>query len=132
MKIFNIFYNRYLISSISLIFINLTFSGCYSLRETTIKNNNQIKIYKIETMNGDIVDFRNDKNGYALLYNNEIISIKVNGNQETFPISNIKKYYTEKFDIAKTIWLVIGCAAAWVILFGIIMIIGMDGRSFGG
>ena len=43
MKRFNILYNKYLIICIGLIFINLLFNGCYSLKEVNIENNESTK-----------------------------------------------------------------------------------------
>ncbi len=127
-----ILYKRYFVFFNILIFINLVFNGCYSLQETSIENNQTIKVYRIETSDNKIIDFQNNKLGYALLSNNEIVSFKIDGEQEVYPISTIKKYYTEKFDVNKTVWLMIGSAAALCVLFFTMIIIGMDGRGFGG
>ncbi len=121
MKRFKILFNKYLIISIGLMFINLLFNGCYSLREVNIENNEStIKVYKIETLDGKVIDFQDSKLGYAVLSNNEVVSYKPNDEQEVFPMSNIKKYYTEKFDTVKTVLLVAGCTAALILIVALL------------
>ena len=132
MRINHIFNNRYLVAVITLLLFNLTLSGCYSLREATIEDDESIKIYKLETVDGDTLDFNKSKLGYATLRSDSVVFINANGEQELYPMSNVKKYYTENFDTGKTIWLVIGTAVTIVVvLFGLI-IISMDGRGVGG
>ncbi len=125
-------FNRYIIASVTIIFINLTLNGCYTLRETTAQSEQSIKIYKIITVNDDTVSFNKSKLGYAQLINDKVISIKKNGEQEVFPISNIKSYYTEEFDTGKTIWTIVGSAAFLILIWIGIVLIQMDGRGFGG
>lgn len=112
MKKFNILFSKFLIISISLFFINLLFNGCYSLREVNIENNESTKIYEIETLDGNVIDFQDSKLGYAVLTDNEVISYKPDGTQKVFPMSNVRKYYTEKFNTEETVLLVAGCVAA--------------------
>ena len=119
MRAFIIFHNRYFILSILLIFINLILSGCYSSEEITHPNDTTIKIYKIELRNGNIVDFKNTKWGYAAIIDSNVVTIKSNGEKEQFPMTNVKKYYTEKLDATDTILLLVGCA---VLVVGIIFI----------
>lgn len=125
-------YNRFLIVVVTLLFFNLALSSCYSLRETAIEDDQSIKIYKLETLNGDIIDFSKSKSGYATLINDYVVSMNINGEQESHPMSDVKKYYTEKIDTGKTIWLVIGSAAVAAAVFIGVIIISMDGRGFGG
>lgn len=131
MQSYNVFHSRYLVSSIILIFVNMTFYGCYSLRETTIENNNRIKIYKIETVDGNVIDFQNNKPGYAFLLDNNIVHIKSDGEKEIFSASNIKKYYAENFDFGKTFALVIGSAALVLVLAIGLGFLIMSGRGLG-
>ena len=114
-----IFRNQYFIVFIILILINLTLNGCYSSVEITHPNDPTIKIYKIETKNGEIVDFKNTKWGYAVTVDSSIVSIKSNGEKEEFPTSNVKKYYTEKLDEFNTMALTLGCV---VLVVGIIIL----------
>ncbi|MBK7230629.1 MAG: hypothetical protein IPH97_17575 [Ignavibacteriales bacterium] len=41
------FFNKYVIGIIILLFINLSLSSCYSIRETTLEDDKSIKISKI-------------------------------------------------------------------------------------
>ena len=106
-----IFYSRTFIVCILLIFFNLIFYGCYSQREVAIENDQPAKIYKIEMLDGKLVDFRNNKDGFALLSNNKIISKKKSGEENTYQLSEVKKMYTEKFDYFLTFVCIIGSAA---------------------
>jgi len=91
MKRFKILYNKYLIISIGLVFINLLFGGCYSLREVNIENNEStIKVYKIETLDGKVIDFQNSKLGYAVLSDNEIIVINLMVKRKYFQCRMLK------------------------------------------
>jgi hypothetical protein len=132
MEINHIFYNRYAIAVTALLFFNLTITGCYSLREVTIENNETIKIYKLETVSGDTINFDKTKLGYATLIDDNIVSVSSNGEQELYPMSNVKKYYTEKFDTGKTILLVVGSAVALVVVWIGLIFVSMDGGGFGG
>ena len=132
MEINHIFYNRYVIAVTALLFFNLTITGCYSLREVTIENNETIKIYKLETVSGDTINFDKTKLGYATLIDDNIVSVSSNGEQELYPMSNVKKYYTEKFETGKTILLVVGSAVALVVVWIGLIFISMDGGGFGG
>lgn len=109
----------------------MIFYGYFSLKETTIGNDNQIIIYKIETVYGKVIDLRNKKIGYALLLNNNLVNIKSNGEQEIFPPSNVKKYYIEKFDFGKTFLLVIGSVLLLFFLAVGLFAIIIDGHGFG-
>ena len=119
MRAFIIFHNQYFIVSILLILINLTLNGCYSSVEITHPNDSTIKIYKIETKNGEIFDFKNTKWGYAAIIDSNVVTIKSNGEKEEIPLANVKKYYTEKLDATDTILLLVGCA---VLVVGIIIL----------
>ena len=132
MEINHIFYNRYVIAVTALLFFNLTITGCYSLREVTFENNETIKIYKLETVSGDTINFDKTKLGYATLIDDNIVSVSSNGEQELYPMSNVKKYYTEKFETGKTILLVVGSAVALVVVWIGLIFISMDGGGFGG
>ena len=128
----NIFYRKYIIVIVTTLFVNLIFTGCYSVREINIEKENPVKIYKVETNDGKVISFRNNKLGFALLLNNNIISVNQNGEQEIMPISNVKKYYTEKFDFGKTFLAVIGGAAViFIISLGILALL-FHGSSVGG
>jgi hypothetical protein len=128
----SLLFNRYIIASVTIFFINLTLNGCYTLRESTVQNEQSIKIYKIITTDDDTVSFNKSKLGYAQLVNDKIISIKKDSEQDVFPISNIKSYYTEEFDTEKTILTVVGSAAFLILIWIGMVLIGMDGRGFGG
>jgi len=128
---YKIFHNRYLVFSIIVIFVNTTFYGCYSLRETILENDKQIKLYKIETVDGNVIDFQDNKPGYALFLNNTIIRTKPNGEKEIIPISDVKKYYTEKFDFGKTFALVVGGSALVLVLVIGIGLLTLRARGYG-
>ncbi len=103
------FRNRKFIISILILFLNLTFNGCFSLRETSVENNQPIKIYKIITNDDETISFENSRRGYAVLSNKIITSYEKNGKLKEYPISTVKKVYTEKFDLGKTIF-----ASLWI------------------
>ena len=120
MKRLKILFNKFSIISICLLFINLLFNGCYSLKEIKIENKESTKVYKIETLDGKVIDFQDSKLGYALLSDNEVISYKPDSGQEVYPMSNIKKYYTEKFDTVKTVLLAARCTAALILIIALL------------
>ncbi len=124
--------NRILISLLLIAIMNLIFSGCYSQREVTNTNDEELKISKILLDNDKFVEFTDDSLGYAYLYNDEIIRINEDGEQEVIPLSSVKSIYSEEFDIHKTIWFGIGCAAILYLLFLGLFAISLDGNSFGG
>ena len=128
----NIISNKYIIVIATTLFVNLIFTGCYSIKEVNIEKEKPIKIYKIETNDGKIISYRNNKLGFALLLNNNIISITQNGEQEILPVSNVKKYYSEKFDFGKTFLAVIGgTAVIFIISLGILALL-FHGNGVGG
>ncbi len=126
------FYNRKFIVSMLLVFLNLVFNGCYSQREVASTNNQLTKIYKIEMLDGKIIDFKDNEVGYASLYKDKIVSVEKNGEINTYQVSKIKKLYTEKFDYVKTIFLGLGSVAALFVALLVVIVIGMEGRGFGG
>ncbi len=119
MNLPTIFRNQYFIVFIILILINITLNGCYSFNEITPAYSSNVKIYKIEKLNGEIVDFKNTKWGYAAIIDSNVVTIKSNGEKEEFPTNNVKKYYTEKLNVANTLLLSLGCA---VLVVGIIIL----------
>ena len=132
MKKVLIFQNQYLVVSTILLFINLTLSGCYSLQEIKVDKNEAVKIYKIELLDGKIIDFKDNRFGYAVLSNDQVISENKIGEKETYLVQDVKKFYTEKFDIGNTIWLGIGTVTlTFAALIGLIAI-GMGGGGVGG
>jgi len=127
-----IYSNQYVISSIILLFLNLTSNSCYSLRESGKIDDGVIKYYKIELINGEIIDFQNTKLGYGFKSGDKIVSISKYGEIIEIPLSEVKTKHTKKFDYGNTFFLGVGIAAGlFLILIGIIAI-GMEGRSFGG
>ncbi len=104
--------DRKFIISIIILFLNLMFYGCYSQREVTTEMEQPIKIYKIEMLDGKIIDFKNNESGFGLLSNDKIISKEKSGEEITYQVSEIKKMYTEKFDYMKTFFTVV-----WGVLF---------------
>ncbi|MGD8306522.1 MAG: hypothetical protein PVF17_07695 [Ignavibacteria bacterium] len=124
--------NRILILFLLIATMNLIFSGCYSQREVTNTDDKKLKISKILLDNDNIVEFTDDSLGYAYLYNDEIIRIKEDGEQEVIPLSSVKTMYSEEFDIHKTIWFGIGCAAILYLLVLDLFATSLDGNSFGG
>lgn len=100
--------NKYYTAAILLMYINLTMCGCYTLREVKKADEKDIKIYKVETIDGKVFEFDDSKAGYATIANNEIVNIKKNSEKETILIINVKKMYTEKFSYYNTAGLIIG------------------------
>ena len=127
-----IFQNQYLIVSTILLFINLTFSGCYSIQEVKVDNNESVKIYKIELLDGKVIDFKDNRFGYAVLSNDQVISENKIGEKETYLVQDVEKFYTEKFDIGNTIWLGIGTVALTFVGLIALIAIGMGGGGIGG
>jgi len=132
MKNIDVFYSRYFIGAIILLFNNFIFNGCYSIKETSIDNNNSIEIYKVETVDGDTIDFTQSKLGYATLMADSVVCIMKNGDKKAYPISDLKTYYTEKLDTEKTVWTVIGATAVVFVIFIGLIALSLDGRGAGG
>ncbi len=128
-KIFNISY----ISGFA-IFLNLCilFESCSSLREVTNRNDENVKVYKIETNEGEIIDFSDTQLGYAVMKNDEIISTEKNGEQKVYQVSQVKKIYTEKFNSIATLFLIGGIGLAAYLLFLAAFALSLNGRGFGG
>ena len=106
MNSFELLKNRFIVNISLAVFINLIFSGCYTVRETNMSDEEITRIYEIETIDNRIIDFSDNKMGYAILSNNEVVSIKKNGDKEVYKKNDIKKYYTKRFSTMKTIGLV--------------------------
>lgn len=104
--------NRYLIALVILAVFNFSFFGCYSTKEISIDDMDKVKVLKILLNNGTEIDFTKDKFGYAYLSNDEIVIFKTSGEQEIFPLSTIKKIYTDKFNTVKTFLLGLGIVVA--------------------
>lgn len=85
-------HNRILIAAILFTYLNAAMYGCSSSGETPA-NKDPIKISRIETTDGKVVEFWNSKLGYAVMGENEIVCIKKNGDKTTIPIKNVKKIY---------------------------------------
>ncbi|NWF88497.1 MAG: hypothetical protein HXY50_03450 [Ignavibacteriaceae bacterium] len=79
-------------------------SGCYSFRVADSSDPSTTKIYKIEKIDSEIIDFCETELGYALLSTEEVVCFLQNGEQKTYPRAKIKKMYTEKFDFAQTLF----------------------------
>ena len=110
-------YNRYLFLIGIFTVLTLFLNGCYSLRQFDRTDVTITKVYKIETIEGEIIDFRETELGYALLSTGEVVCFLENGEQKTYALSTIKKLYTENFNFLGTILTVAG------VLLGIIYIL---------
>ena len=91
-----------------------------------------VKIYKIEMLDGKIIEFENNEIGYAFRYKDKIVSIEKKGEIKTFQVSEIKKVYTEKFDYVKTFFVVVGSAAALFIALFVYIGIQLRDITYGG
>ena len=110
----------------------LNFSiGCYSVREIYINKNENVKISKIILKDGIVVDFTNDSLGYAYYSNDEILRIKSNGEQETYPLNNVSKIYTKKFDSGKTFWFLVGTSLGITLIYVAIILITLPPQGLG-
>ena len=130
MKEFNVFSKRYLIILILFVTLNTFISGCYSLRTFDRTDVTITKVYKIETLEGEIIDFRETELGYAVLSTTEIVGFDENGEQKLYPVSTIKKMYTEKFDFVFTFFSVVGIIGG-IFLVLILVINAGGGLSLG-
>lgn len=79
MNKYKIFSSRHLIILILFVTLNTFIGGCYPLRLTDSSDPSTTKIYKIETTDGEIVDFRDTELGYALLSTAEVVCFLENG-----------------------------------------------------
>ncbi len=124
MRKYKIFYNPYIAGFAIFLNLSILFESCSSLREVTNKNDENVKIYIIETNDGEIIDFRDTQLGYALMSNDEIISTEKNGEQKVYQVSQVKKIYTEKFNSVATLFLIggIGLADLFIIFSRICVI----------
>jgi hypothetical protein len=118
-----IYSDRYIISFLILVILNITLNSCYVFRETEIRSGDVIKIFKIEMIDGEIIDFKNTKLGYGFISGDKIVAIEKNGENKEILLSKIKKTYTEKFDIGNTFFLVIGIVGVFnLVLIGLFWI----------
>lgn len=124
--------NRYLIILTIFSIFNFSFIGCYSAKEISINDTDDVKVSKILLNNGTEIDFANDSLGYANLTKDEIVRYKSSSVQEIFPLSKVSKIYIDKFDLDKTFLLGLGIVAGVYALLGIALAVAMGGRSFGG
>lgn len=122
----------WLIVLVLISFVHFTLSGCYSLREVPADNNSSVKIYKVETTEGEVIDFRDTALGYAVFSHDEIVSFRSDGEALTISKSNIRRIYTSSFDTGKTVLLVVGISAAAAGLLAALFAIALNGRGFGG
>lgn len=111
--------NRYLQTLILTAFCNLAFAGCYSVREITNDDFESVEVLKIEKTDGEIVDFTDDPQGYAIIADSSIIRTDQNNLKEKIPLSEIRTIYADKFDPDKTFYF------SLAILFGIGILVGL-------
>lgn len=67
-------------------FCNILFNGCFSLKEATIIDDPELKVYKIETNKNELISFKENILGYATIMGDKIISIKINGEWEIYQL----------------------------------------------
>ena len=125
------FYNRKFIISILFLFLNLMFNSCYSQREVTLENDQPIKIYKIELLNNEIIEFEHNQVGYAVLSGSKIIGKEKNGENKIYQVSEVKKMYTEKFDYVKTFLTIAWSTAVLTVVFLALLFKGKPGGFAG-
>jgi hypothetical protein len=131
MKMYKIFNNPNFIYLFITIFINSLFVGCYTIQEVDLEKEEVIKIYKIETKEGEVIDLRETKLGFGYLYEDEIIVLQKDGKQVKYPLMEVKKIYTEKMDTLSTTFLAI--VGGGVFIFSIIgLMIGLSFSGVGG
>ena len=97
-----------------------------------VEEKENIKVSKILLTNGQEVDFKFNKLGYAYLLNNEIVSFKKNGDQEVYSLDEVKKIYEIRIDGDKTFWFVIGGIGLTLGLLVLVIKSSLYGRGFGG
>lgn len=90
------------------------------------------KVYKIEMLDGKIVDFSDSKQGYAYLNGKEIICVNKDSTDERYSTAYVKKYYTKKFDPLKSVGLVVLTVVGISLIFVTMFFIELDGRGLGG
>jgi len=83
-------------------------NGCYSSDEISRRGSTFVQVFKIVLKDGRTIDFTEDKSGYGYLRKNEVVQFNDDGEIKTFPLDNIDKIYTEKFDLPKTVFTSIG------------------------
>jgi hypothetical protein len=92
------------IISVILIFsVLLLLSSCYTMQEVTIKELELNRVSKIQLKDSTVVDFTEDSLGCALLQEDEIVRYLEKDKTESYPISEVNKFYYEEFDYSKTI-----------------------------
>ncbi|MGA7836911.1 MAG: hypothetical protein WB996_03030 [Ignavibacteriaceae bacterium] len=100
--------NKYLLNFLLIVFCNLIFAGCYSVKEITDNDYESIEVLKVEKSDGQIIDFTVDPKGYAIISDSSIIRTDRYNLKEKINLSEINKIYADKFDPDKTFYLVIG------------------------
>ncbi len=72
----------------------LTFMGCRSSHEFLADNAHQIKppqrIYEIQTVDGDLINFESDSLGYAILRDTVIERVPRHGARDTIALSSVR------------------------------------------
>ncbi|MDQ7816125.1 MAG: hypothetical protein RDU14_03815 [Melioribacteraceae bacterium] len=122
---------RYFIYLLILLFTNFMFNSCSSFKMIAPTNDMTIKIYRISTIDGKIIDFKNSELGYATIVNNELVYYKTNYVKEIISLTDIKFYYTKELDTTKTIFGIV-YTAAFVVVVVLIVLSSISGHKFGG
>lgn len=130
MEKYKVLNHIYLFSALTFLAISTFISGCSSLRQFDRTDVTITKVYKIETLEGEIIDFRETELGYALLSTEEVVCFLENDEKKTYPLSTIKKMYTENFDLVFTIFSVAGIIGG-IFLVLILVINAGGGLSLG-
>lgn len=88
----------------------------------------RVRVYKIEMINDEIIEFPNNDIAYLLL--NEVVITKSEGKKIKYQLSEIKNIYTSQFDGTKTLGLIV--LTPLVTVLGIFLFLKIIGRGPGG
>ena len=118
--------------SILIAFTSGTF-GCSSSHSFLVSQKQQIKepqkVYRIQTTDGNIVDFESDSLGYAVLSDTTLQRLLPNGTAKTIPLSTVKVLYTKGYDPNRTgIAILMGVGLEGLIVWS--MVHGLNSASW--
>ncbi len=114
------------------VLIVIAFSGCSSYRAVTAAEAKSVpaeqQIYKIETTNGQVVDFESDPLGHALLKSGGIERLLPDGTVTTIPLNTVKTIYTKETNFLSTTGGIILLSA----VVAVVVVFALGGLSFHG
>jgi len=114
-----LFKNKYIISFFLLSFCNFCMLGCSSAKVVTSSDYESVKVVKIEKIDGQIINFRDDPQKYAVISGNAVVRTTKNKVEEIIPLSEIKIIYERNTEPDKIFYWTVG------IIFGLGLVLAL-------